>query len=86
MRQWARAQLIEPASDIIHTLLVRLVDFFFRVMAVGESQQRHTPMTDPTEALSETAKAVREVAKFGGSTIDAGRKAAVGWTEFLAAV
>ena len=37
-------------------------------------------MTDPTEALSETAKAVREVAKFGGSTIDAGRKAG-GWLD-----
>lgn len=37
-------------------------------------------MTDPTEALSESAKAVQEVAKLGGSAIDAGRKAG-GWLD-----
>jgi len=37
-------------------------------------------MTDPTEALSESAKALQEVANLGGSTIDAGRKAG-GWLD-----
>ena len=37
-------------------------------------------MADPTEVLSETAKAVQEVAKLGGSSIDAGRKVG-GWLD-----
>lgn len=37
-------------------------------------------MADPTEALSESAKAVQEVAKAAGNAIDAGRKAG-GWLD-----
>ena len=36
---------------------------------------RRVIMQDPTEALAETAKAVREVAKTVGNAIDAGRQA-----------
>jgi hypothetical protein len=37
-------------------------------------------MTDPTEALSESAKAVQEMAKVAGKAIDAGRQTG-GWLD-----